>query len=197
MPVGRVQIKAHTANAYCIEFDRSGKCVAVARAASCCAAAASFTRACDVAPVGVRTHRYFATGGGDGLVCVFDTAELACVRSFDRLECVNGCTVQSPTRPHVPPPPPPPPTTTTGRNPLRSVSFSFDGKYVACGSVDPFVAVQHVESGARLRAIQCGQATNTVAWHPRHYVLAFANDDPAMGASRDRGVVNVVGVPAN
>lgn len=94
-------------------------------------------------------------------------------------------------------PPPPPPTTTTGRNPLRSVSFSFDGKYVACGSVDPFVAVQHVESGARLRAIQCGQATNTVAWHPRHYVLAFANDDPAMGASRDRGVVNVVGVPAN
>ena len=78
------------------------------------------------------------------------------------------------------------------------MSFSFDGKYVACGSVDPFVAVQHVESGARVRAIPCGQATNTVAWHPRHYVLAYANDDPSgMGAStRDRGVVNVVGVPA-
>lgn len=68
------QIKAHTSTAYCIEFDPSGR-FAGSRA-SCCSSVSSH----------LVVGRKFVTGGADGLVCVFDAQELACIQSFDRLE---------------------------------------------------------------------------------------------------------------
>lgn len=110
------QVKAHCANAYCIDITRDGK--------------------------------KFATGGADGLVCVFDTDHLACIRSFDRLEW-----------------------------PVRSVSLSHDAQFVASGSEDHFVSVNNVVTGERVRALMTSDPTNCVAWHPSQHVLAFVGDD--------------------
>ena len=77
---------------------------------------------------------------------------------------------------------------------MRSVSFSYDSEYVACGSVDKLVSINHVISGTRVRAIQCSGPTNTVAWHPSQHLLAFANDEDIAPGSYSRPTIKVVGV---
>jgi len=49
--------------------------------------------------------KYLATGGSDALISIWDTTDWICVRTLDRAE-----------------------------HPIRSVSFSFDGAFIAAGS---------------------------------------------------------------
>lgn len=153
--------------------------------------------------LGLHLHRYFATGGGDGNVCVFDALELACVRTFDRLE--------------------------TG---LRSVCFSHDSQLIATSSEEPFVDVVRcpspcavsppwvvpspcacvrvcvclwtdcccfccwqlrVSDGTRVRSVATPGPTNFVTFHPKRYLLAYACDDKGI-SSHDVGAVRVVGI---
>ena len=58
------------------------------------------------------TGRLFATGGADAMVCLWDTEELACVRGIDRLE-----------------------------NPVRALSFSGCGRFLASAAEDPFIDI--------------------------------------------------------
>ena len=148
------QLAAHTATAYCIEFDRSGK--------------------------------LFATGGADGLVCVFDVKDNVCLRSFDRLECVVALLpALAATRCS-------PMCSSLRRQAVRSVAFSHDSRYIASGSEDSFVSISDVRSGTRVRAIACGAPTNAVSWHPSRHCLAFANDaDGSSSARTDIGVISV------
>ena len=61
---------------------------------------------------------HFAVGSADAIVSLWDARELMCVGTFARLEW-----------------------------PVRSLSFSHDGKMLATGSEDHFIDIAHVDTG--------------------------------------------------
>ncbi|KAJ3184433.1 hypothetical protein HDU85_001738 [Gaertneriomyces sp. JEL0708] len=130
-----LDLSAHTANIYCVEFDPKG--------------------------------RYFATGGADALICLWDIEELVCMRTFGKLEW-----------------------------PIRTISFSYDGELIASGSEDRIIDISAVESGETIHTIQCSAATNSVAWHPGRHILAYAGDDVGRDYKTSEGNLRVFGLPA-
>ncbi|KAJ8303591.1 hypothetical protein KUTeg_019987, partial [Tegillarca granosa] len=109
--------------------------------------------------------KYFATGSADALVSLWDTIELVCVRTFSRLDW-----------------------------PVRTLSFSYDGKMLASASEDLVIDIAEVESGEKISEIACESPTFTVAWHPKRHLLAYACDDK-YERDRDAGNVKVYGFP--
>lgn len=109
------------------------------------------------------TGRYFATGSADALVSLWDAEELACLRVFSRLDW-----------------------------PVRTISFSFDGKLLASASEDLLIDIGHTETGEKITDIPVESSTFTVAWHPKQYLLAFACDDKERD-SRSSGSIKVWG----
>lgn len=91
---------------------------------------------------------HFAVGGADAMVSVWTVADLVCVHAFMRLEW-----------------------------PVRTVSFSHDGQYIAAGSEDTVIDIGDVRSGEQAHAIATKAPMNSVAWHPSRHLLAFAGDD--------------------
>ncbi|KAF2359043.1 WD40 repeat [Trinorchestia longiramus] len=110
--------------------------------------------------------RYFATGSVDALVSVWDAKELYCMRTLPRLEW-----------------------------PVRTLSFSHDGELLASGSEDQVIDVAHVATGERIAHIPVSYPTFTLAWHPRHFLLAYACDDKDdRDRDRDAGTVKLWGL---
>ncbi|KAJ1561172.1 THO complex subunit 3, partial [Nowakowskiella sp. JEL0078] len=114
--------------------------------------------------------RYFATGSADAIVSLWDVEDFVCVRTFGGLDW-----------------------------PVRSISFSFDGELIASGSEDNWIEIvivkSHVESGETVHKIKCKAATNTVAWHPNRFLLAYAGDETEkrMGRSDAEGNLRIFG----
>ncbi|KAL2911946.1 hypothetical protein HK105_208556 [Polyrhizophydium stewartii] len=106
---------AHTSNAYCIDFEPSG--------------------------------RYFATGGADAIVALWDVETLTSVQTYTQLDW-----------------------------PIRALSFSFDGEFVAFGSEDTVIEIVHTETAERVHTLKTNAAVNSIAWHPSKCILAFATD---------------------
>ena len=75
--------------------------------------------------------------------------------------------------------------------PVRTLSFSHDSQYIASGSEDQKIDIADVGTSACVHEIECRAAMNTVAWHPRRHILAFAGDDKKDG--RDEGSLRVFG----
>ncbi len=114
------------------------------------------------------TGRHFAVGSADALVSLWDARELACLRTFGRLEW-----------------------------PVRAISFSHDGKLLASASEDTVIDVAHVETGEKIADVQVSAPTFTVAWHPKRYLLAYACDDKdKYDRDRDSGSLKVWGFPS-
>uniref|UniRef100_A0A1B6CX87 Uncharacterized protein n=1 Tax=Clastoptera arizonana TaxID=38151 RepID=A0A1B6CX87_9HEMI len=112
---------------------------------------------------------YFATGSADALVSLWDVKELACVRTFSRLDW-----------------------------PVRTISFSHDGQLLACASEDHVITIDEVETGEKVVDISLDAATFTVAWHPKMYILAYACDDKDhYDRKRDTGNLKVYGFPSD
>jgi len=109
------------------------------------------------------TGQYFAVGGADALVSLWSLPEMVCIRTFGRLEW-----------------------------PVRTLSFSHDGQLLASASEDTVIDVSSVETGSQVHAISCRAAMNTVAWHPKQYLLAFAGDDKDRHG-KDEGAIRVFG----
>jgi len=77
--------------------------------------------------------------------------------------------------------------------PIRTLSFSYDGVYLATGSEDSAIdivrppchlldiklnAIQaYVETGMEARRVPTTAATNSLAWHPGKHWLAYAGED--------------------
>ncbi|XP_077287861.1 THO complex 3 homolog tex [Arctopsyche grandis] len=115
------------------------------------------------------TGRYFATGSADALVSLWDVNELACLRVFSRLDW-----------------------------PVRTLSFSFDGRLLASASEDLIIDIGDTETGQKIADIPVQAATFTVAWHPSLYLLAYACDDKeANERKRDAGSLKVWGFSTN
>ncbi|XP_074642173.1 THO complex subunit 3-like [Tubulanus polymorphus] len=111
--------------------------------------------------------KYFATGSADALVSLWDMNELVCVRTLSRLDW-----------------------------PVRTLSFSHDGKLLASASEDLCIDIAETETGEKVTEVPCESPTFTVAWHPKRYLLAFACDDKLKyERERDAGTVKVFGLP--
>lgn len=89
------------------------------------------------------TGKYFATGSADALVSLWDVEELVCVRCFSRSVCVwhdNIIVLESVL------------CIDCGFHhrldwPVRTLSFSHDGKMLASASEDHFIDIAEVETG--------------------------------------------------
>ncbi|KAG0052281.1 hypothetical protein BGZ83_002787 [Gryganskiella cystojenkinii] len=108
--------------------------------------------------------RYLATGGADALVCLWDLDEYICLRTFGKLDW-----------------------------PVRTISFSFDGEFIASASEDLNLDIALVETGESVYQIHCGAAMNSVAWHPNKYLLAYAGDEQDRSAGGMNGNLRVFG----
>merc|ERR1712080_200689 len=105
--------------------------------------------------------RYLATGGADALVSLWDLSEMVCVRTFPRLD-----------------------------SPIRSLSFSHDGRFIASASGDHRIDISDVTSGRPVHTIECREAMNSISWNPCHLLLACAGDE---NHGRYAGSINVFG----
>jgi len=109
-----------------------------------------------------------ALGSADALVSLWDLDEFTCLRTFSRLSW-----------------------------PVRTVSFSHDGRFLASASEDLCVDVADAEDGTCAYRIPTRAAMNSVRWSPTEYLLAYAGDDEKGGeGGRSReGCVRIWGAP--
>lgn len=91
---------------------------------------------------------YFALGSADAMVSIWDSNNLACLRTISRLEW-----------------------------PARAISFSHDSQLLASASEDMFIDICYVKTGEKIHSIATDSATFTLAFHPKRYLLAYACDD--------------------
>lgn len=113
-----------------------------------------------------REFERFCTIGSDAMVSVWRCENLAVEKSFVR---------------HIKPP--------------RSASFSHDGEYIAIASADKRIGcdLSHVPSGMHVSDFPSPAAVNSVDWHPKLNILAFAGDE--LEAVRNSGAgITIVGM---
>lgn len=109
------------------------------------------------------TGRYFAVGSADSLVSLWDISEMLCVRTFTKLEW-----------------------------PVRTISLSHAGEYIASASEDPFIDISNLQTGRSVHQIPCKAAMNSVEWNPKYNLLAYAGDDKNKYQT-DEGVFRIFG----
>jgi THO complex subunit 3 len=108
--------------------------------------------------------RYFAVGSADSLVSLWDVRDLICVRTYDNID-----------------------------SSVRSLSFSHDGVLLASGSEDGVIDILHVDSGEKILDIKCEGPMNSIAWHPKQYLLAYVTDEREKQPPKISGVVRIYG----
>jgi THO complex subunit 3 len=89
-----------------------------------------------------------AVGSADALVSLWALDELCCVRTMPRLD-----------------------------KPVRALSFSHDGRFLAAGSQDQFIDISLAATGEVAHRIDTRAEMNSLAWNPRHLLLAYAVGD--------------------
>ena len=101
------------------------------------------------------TGRYMASGAADAVLAIWELGSLTCVRSISRFDY-----------------------------PVRTISFSSDGSLIAAGSEHDWIDIADVETGdlvyrLDLKRIRSAgfSVINTVKFHPKEEVLAFAGED--------------------
>ena len=61
--------------------------------------------------------------------------------------------------------------------PIRTLSFSCDGAWLASASEDLCIEISDVLSGDSVHRLPTTAAMNTLAWHPSRFILAYAGDE--------------------
>lgn len=139
------------------------------------------------------TGKYFATGSADALVSLWDAEELACLvrKFFNFTICIyfffalyfDVFTLKTKQR-----------IFSRLDWPVRTISFSHDGRLLASASEDLIIDIGDTETGEKIADISVDAATFTVAWHPKQYLLAYACDDKDNNdRRRDAGNLRVWG----
>eukprot|EP01015_Nassula_variabilis_P029511 TRINITY_DN6335_c0_g1_i18.p1 TRINITY_DN6335_c0_g1~~TRINITY_DN6335_c0_g1_i18.p1 ORF type:complete len:170 (+),score=24.07 TRINITY_DN6335_c0_g1_i18:64-573(+) len=101
--------------------------------------------------------KYFATGATDAIVALWDVQEMYVTKTF------SG-----------------------NKSPLRQLSFSYDGRYLAMTSEESKVSIVDIneemdyyqedeESKEPVYEISFNCAQNAVSWHPNYHLLATAD----------------------
>ena len=87
--------------------------------------------------------------------------------------------------------------------PIRSISFSHDGEFLAISSEDHFIAIEHIKTGVLVSKLLTGKANigakagipiNCVSWHPNKHILAFAGDEIDDRTGKSTGTVKLFGL---
>jgi THO complex subunit 3 len=90
--------------------------------------------------------------------------------------------------------------------PIRSLSFSHDEQFLAVASEDPFIAIEHIYSGALVAKIPTGKSVssgsksnigvpiNSVSWHPSKHILAFAGSEVDDRTGKPTGAIKLFGL---
>ena len=86
----------------------------------------------------LRCGRYFATGSADALVSVWDANELACIKTFARLEWPVERSKNN----------------FQYRSQVRTISFSHDGALLASASEDMRIDIGHVETTEKVDCLR-------------------------------------------
>jgi THO complex subunit 3 len=63
--------------------------------------------------------------------------------------------------------------------PVRALSFSHDGRFLAAGSQDHFIDISLAATGEQAHRIDTRAEINSLAWNPRYLLLAYAAGDEA------------------
>ncbi|KAL7276357.1 hypothetical protein RUND412_000660 [Rhizina undulata] len=93
---------------------------------------------------------HLAVGGSDAVVSIWDPTDWVCERTLTKMEY-----------------------------PVRTLSFSFDGAYIAAGSDEigsTNIDIAHVDTGDYVHTILTNHSVPNVAWHPNKYWLAYSGD---------------------
>jgi THO complex subunit 3 len=93
------------------------------------------------------TGKMFAVGSADANVSLWTLDDLVCTGMVERHE-----------------------------NPIRALSFNHDGGLIASGSEHTFIDVAETKTGRSVCRISTGSLTNSLQWHPRTNLLAYADD---------------------
>jgi len=110
----------------------------------------------------VLASRHFATGGADAKVNIWDLETQACVASVPRLQ-----------------------------QPVHSLSFSADGRYLAAGTTDGVIDISHSVTGELVRTICLSRfQLQSLAFCPKHLVLACSGEE-----SNKDGAVHLIAWP--
>ncbi|KAK0672824.1 WD40-repeat-containing domain protein [Cercophora samala] len=105
------------------------------------------------------TGKYLATGGGDAIISLFDTQDWICKRTNTRIV-----------------------------GPVKSISFTFDGRYVVGGCEDgPGLDVTQTETGEHIHTFKTAGPCHALAWAPTRYCLAYS----------DLGILRIIGLDAD
>ncbi|KAE9989831.1 hypothetical protein Vi05172_g4508 [Venturia inaequalis] len=96
---------------------------------------------------------WLATGGSDALITLWDTTDFVCKKTFDRAQ-----------------------------GPVKTLSFSCDGTYLAGGSDEGNgIEIINVETGEYVHKIETSGKVPLVEWSPRDYAVAYAPLDSGGG----------------
>ncbi|GJJ07179.1 hypothetical protein Clacol_001379 [Clathrus columnatus] len=87
--------------------------------------------------------RYLVTGGADSIINFFDLREWLCAKSVS-----------------------------TGDTSIISLSFSYDGEYIACATETTFIDIIATETGQVMHRIPSMSVPGLVAWHPSKHIVA-------------------------
>lgn len=118
-------------------------------------------------------HKHLAVGSKDSLVSLWQLDDMICLRSVGE---------------HA--------------SPVRSISFSPCGRFLASGSYDAVLSISSVNTGRRLHAVDTHAGVNAVAWQPSSShgrLVAFAretkNERSVGPRGEDLGFVRLLAVP--
>ncbi|KIK67706.1 hypothetical protein GYMLUDRAFT_256545 [Collybiopsis luxurians FD-317 M1] len=110
--------------------------------------------------------RYLATGGNDSIVNLFDLQDWICER-----------------------------TITSCDHAINSLSFSFDGEYIAIASGGNYIDICATETGIPLHRVPSLVAASTVTWHPSKHLIAYCGQTKAReGGPPPVAVVSLFGL---
>ncbi|KAF9480680.1 WD40 repeat-like protein [Pholiota conissans] len=93
---------------------------------------------------------YLASGGLDSIINIFDLNDWICARTISICE-------------HA----------------VNSLSFSFDGEYLAIATAGSYIDICATETGVPLHRVPALAPSPTVAWHPSKYIIAYCGQTKA------------------
>ncbi|WBW75395.1 THO complex subunit Tho3 [Schizosaccharomyces osmophilus] len=100
-----------------------------------------------------------AIGGADAIVTLWDTDEWICQNSITR-----------------------------STYPIRSLGFSFDGRFLASGSEDRYIDIADTLTGEQIWKQPTNGPLNKLAWNPTKHVLAYAFTEPTSSGLKIFGI---------
>jgi len=110
--------------------------------------------------------KFFAVGGADAIVSIWDAEEFCPIRTMSRLEW-----------------------------PVRTLSFSYNSGLLAAASEDHIIDICNVHTGNSVAQVPTDNPTFSVAWHPTKLLLAYTCDDKdKYHKDRDAGTVKLFGL---